>query len=341
MKKLTFIYLAILILAARAHSQFITNVSKVGITAAPFLTIGVGARPIGMGGAFVGIANDATAVFWNPAGLARLTKHEAVMTHTNWFIDTNLDFAGLALTLGNDMGTIGINIISLSMGEMKIRTVAEPDGTGERFGAGDLSAGISYARSLTDRFSIGGSAKYISQRIWHMSASSFAIDIGTIFTTRFNDMKIGMCISNFGTKMKFGGEDVLVFHDIDPEKYGNNDKIPAHLLTERWSLPLTFRVGIAMDILKEENNRLTVAIDALHPNDNTESINLGIEYDFSKLMVLRLGYKSMFLRNGEDGITAGIGLKYDRIGSSLKLDYAFQTFGRLGNVQRLSLGVAF
>jgi opacity protein-like surface antigen len=200
------------------------------------------------------------------------------------------------------------------------------------FGAGDVALGVSFARNLTDRFSIGFTGKYVHQKIWHSTASSVALDIGTLFTTRFNDMTIGMSISNFGNKMRLEGKDTLVRHD----------NVNAHLDTGKWSLPLIFRVGVAMDAVTLGDSRLTVAADALHPNDNTECMNLGLEYGFKEMFFLRLGYKSLFTRDSEQGLTAGAGVEYGWGESmSLTIDYAYADFGLIQDTQRLSLGVVF
>ncbi len=317
------------------------NVSKVGTTAAPFLEIEVGSRAIGMGGAFVAIANDATAIYWNPAGLSRISKSEATLIHTNWLVGTNFDFVGVVVPMGY-LGSIAVNVISLSTDEMEVRTVQRPEGTGEKFSYGDLSAGLSYAKNLTDRFSIGVNAKYISQRIWHMKAKGIAFDIGTLFKTRFNGMVIGMTISNFGASLKLEGRDVFVNYDEAPQFGGSNDRIPASKLTDKFPLPLLFRVGVAMDILKSGSSRLTIAADAAHPNDNTEYINMGMEYVFNKNIALRFGYKNLFTLDTEEGFTAGFGTKLKLAGGvALKIDYAYQDFGRLQNAQRFSLGLEF
>ncbi|MGP8330398.1 MAG: PorV/PorQ family protein [Methanosarcinaceae archaeon] len=340
MKKL--LYLCIFILVPiLTFGQIITNVTKVGTTSAPFLKIEPGARAVAMGGAFVAVTNDATATYWNPAGIAQLPGTEIVLMHTEWLAGINFDFVGCVLPLGS-YGTIGANITSLSMDEMKVRTVFYPEGTGEKYGAGDIAAGLSYARNLTDRFSIGFTGKYIRQNIWHMNSSAFAVDIGTLFTTGFNGMKIGMCISNFGNKMRLEGKDTQINYDPDQMKYGNNDRIPANLQTDKYSLPLIFRVGVAMDLLKGDRSRVTIAIDAVHPNDNTENLNFGTEYVFKNMIALRVGYKNLFTEDGEEGLTAGAGLEYRFAGfTSLKIDFAYQDFGRLENVQRFSLGLKF
>ena len=341
MKRLLFLCPFIMIVPILTFGQIITDVSKVGKTSATFLKIEAGARAVSMGGAFVAVDNDATAIYWNPSGIARLPQTEVVFIHTKWLADINFDFVAFVLPLGM-FGNLGASLTSLSMDEKKVRTVFYPDGTGEKYDAGDMAASLTYARNLTDRFSIGFNVKYIHQHIWHMASSSFAMDIGTLFTTGFNGMKIGMSISNFGNKMRLEGKDSNIYYDPDPVKYGNNDKIPAQSQTDKFDLPLIFRVGLAMDVLKGERNRLTLAIDAVHPNDNTENLNLGAEYLFNNILSLRAGYKNLFTRDSEEGFTAGAGIEYGVFGNtSMKIDFAYQDFGLLNNVQIFSLGLEF
>lgn len=341
MRSLLIACLVGLVVAGPSQAQFLRNVSKVGTTSADFLSIEVGARPLAMGGAFVAMSDDATALYWNPAGIARLDRSEAIFNHADWLVQSNFDYGGIVLQLG-DSGALGFSFTSLSVGEMEVRTIVLPEGTGERFDSSDMALGLSYARNLTDRFSIGFTGKYIRQQIWHMSAGAMAFDIGTLYTTRLNGMRIGMSISNFGTKMRLEGRDTIVQHDIDPTKAGNNDKIRAHLDTEKWSLPLMFRVGVAMELMQTSANRLTVAVDAMHPNDNVEAVNLGAEYSLGDIVFLRAGYKSLFMTDSEEGLTLGAGLAYRFFGRArVYLDYAYADFGVLDNVQRFSAAISF
>lgn len=325
-----------LLIASTGQTQF---VSKVGITAAPFLEIGVGAKATGMGGAYVATANEASALHWNPSGIARISRPEGIFVHMNWLADINFDFIGFVLPTAR-FGAVGVSITSLSMDDMLVRTEERPFGTGEYFSSGSISLGVSYAINLTDRFSIGFTGKYIREQIWKEAAQGVAIDIGTLFTTNFNNMRIGASLSNFGTEMRMTGEDLLDYHDIDVSKLGNNDKIFAELKTDSWPMPLNFQVGVAMEILQNDVHRLTLAIDAIQPTDNTESINLGMEYGVKEWLFLRAGYRNLFLRDTEEGLTVGAGanLKF-MYNLPIRLDYAYADFGRLENIQCFSLAI--
>ena len=328
--------LLIVILIAAGYN-FCSGQAKVGTTAAPFLGISATPRATAMGGAFTAVANDVTTLYYNPGGLSRIKGTQILLSHTEWLMGTNFNWIGFAMDF-DGVNAVGASITQLDYGEEDVTTVAQPEGTGAKWSAGDFAAAISYVRNLTDRFSIGGSAKYIQQKIYNESGSAFALDIGLLFTTQFNDMKLGMSISNFGTDLSFGGKDLLHRVDLDEETIGHNETIVARLKTENWPLPLFFRVGLAMDVFKTAISRFTIAVDAFRPSDNDETINIGGEFSVHDWVSLRAGYKSLFRHDSEEGLTFGAGLNY-RFGSAgvWSLDYCFMDFGLFENVHMFSL----
>jgi long-subunit fatty acid transport protein len=341
MKTLFNLSIALLMFLSAASAQYSGNVSNVATTAASFLEIGVGARAIGMGGAFVATANDASAIYWNPAGLGNLHRPEILFVHTRWIANISFDFAGAVLPLGR-IGTLGASVTMLSMNDMLVRTVDKPEGTGEYFGVNSMALMVSYGFSITDRFVIGFNTKYIHEKIWKESAQAFALDIGTVFRTGLNNMRIGAVLTNFGTDMRMEGEDLLVFHDPDPYQMGNNDQIFAELKTEKWPLPLNFQAGLAMEVLKSELHRITVEADAMHPIDNKESVHMGMEYALREQFLVRGGYRNLFLSNSEEGFTAGAGFNIRFLNNfQVLIDYAYADFGRLQNAQRFSVSLRF
>ena len=335
MKKMTI--LLIMVTAASWSSG--QNVSKVGTTAARFLNIDIGARAVGMGGAHTTAVNDVSAIYWNPAGLAGLGSTQVLFNHIGWIADISYDFAGIGIPLQN-WGTLGVGAFFMTMDEMEVTTVSEPMGTGEMFDAGSYAFAVSYARDLTDRFSIGGNFKYIHENIRHCNAAGVAFDLGTRYITHFNGLVIGMSIANYGSKMQMTGRDLQIQADTNLRLHGNNENINANLETDRFDLPLLFRVGIGMDLMRaSEKSQLFIAVDALHPNDDTESLNLGVEYSFNQIIFLRAGYKSLFARDSQIGLSLGAGLRFKVAGlSNLMLDYAYQDYGVLQNIQMFSLG---
>lgn len=320
-----------------------TQVSKVGTTAANFLEIGVGGSAIGMGGAYVSLARDASSLYWNPGGIALMKANEAMIYHAEWLADTRFNFAGVVIPVEN-VGTLGLSFTALNMGDMAVRTVEMPEGTGEYFSAGDFAIGLSFAKGLTDRFSIGVTAKYIQQTIWHSSASAVAIDAGTIFRTDlFNGMVIGASISNFGPQLTMSGRDSRMFSRVDITKQGSNAEIPYTIDMESWDLPLCIHLGVSTNVVQAENYHVLVAVDAVHPNDNYESLNVGTEFGFKDFFNARVGYQSLFLTDSEGGLTFGVGLNSKMLfsDSEVKFDYAYRDFGRLTGVHSFSVSVLF
>ena len=317
------------------------QVTKSGTTAAKFLSIPVGARALSIGGAFTAIANDASAMYWNPSGIAHLTQSEAIASHSTWIADIGYNYAGAVLPMGA-AGTLGFQITSVTMDDMERTTEEQPEGTGNFFAASSMAFGVSYARVLTDWFSIGGNVKYIHESIWNSSAGGFAVDIGTMFTTPFPGLKFGAGVSNFGQKMHITGDDLLVQKDIS-SNHGNNANLNAYLATDYFDLPLNLRIGFAYEALNSEDDLLTIAVDAAHPNDNAEYLNVGAEYQlFGRTIALRGGYKGLGLEGTEEQYTFGGGINYELLsGIRGKFDYAYESFGRLKNVQVITLGVLF
>jgi hypothetical protein len=315
--------------------------AKIGTTAAQFLGISVGAQSIGMGGASVASSTDVGTIYYNPGAFAQARKSEVLFSTTDWLIGTKLRWLGAMVNI-DGTNAFGLTVTQLDYGEEEVTTADNPDGTGERWSAQDLAIGVSYSRILTDKFSIGGSAKYITQSIWNESASSFAFDVGLLFVTGFHDMRLGMSISNFGGNMTMNGRDLKKIIDVDPSNPGSNKLNTANLTTDPWPIPMLFRVGLAMDVLQTESYGLTIEADALRPSDNVEVVNVGAEATLLNHVCLRGGYKSLFQKDSEEGLTLGFGLRYVEPGSmGIQADYAYQKFGRFGYISTFAVALVF
>jgi hypothetical protein len=326
----------LIILGSPIYSQ---GVTKVGTTAANFLAIDVGPRANGMGSAFVSVADDPTAMYWNPAGIAQISNLDTYFSSARWLADLSFNYAGIVLGFG-DLGNLGVNATFLTMDKIEQTTILRPDGTGVFFDAASYAFGLTYARNLTDRFSIGLNAKYINERLYNESANGFALDVGALFDTQLYGLKLGMSISNYGTKMKMEGRDLTVQVDPDPSLSGNNPNINTGFQTDAYDLPIMFRVGMSMDVLKGiANSNFIVSADALHPSDDVESVNVGGEYIFNNMLALRIGYKGLFAKDSQQGLNYGGGINYTISDIRLHFDYSYIDFGVLKSVHMFSLGL--
>jgi len=319
----------------------ICQVTKTGTTAAKFLSVGIGPRANAMGGAFSSVVNDASALYWNPAGTADLKQNEAMFTYTSLFkdLDINLNYFAVVIPT-EDIGSFGLSVTALDYGEMDLTTEYYPEGTGEKFSASSYAFGLSYAKNITEWFAAGMTVKYITEGIFNSTADGFAFDVGTLFKTPFWGIKFATIISNYGSKMQMTGEDLLIRYDADPNREGNNETVDAYYKTDEFELPLKLQIGISKDLEFFDGQRLTLAIDATNPNDNAESVNIGGELSFlDNLIFLRGGYKALFLEDNLEGLTLGAGLNYVLGVFAFGFDYSYQEFEFLSYTH--SFGVSF
>jgi hypothetical protein len=291
---------------------------KVGTFDGQFLKIGVGARAAAMGGAYVAVADDATALFWNAAGIARIdpTKSEVSLNHMNYVADLSFDQIGFVFHVKRIPGAFGIHARALSMDPMIETTAYQPDptvGTGNEFDAGMMTVGLTYARSFTDKFSAGGTVNFIHEGLAEFSQQTYAFDLGTLYDVGTLGMKIGMAISNIGTQIKF----------IEREA----------------RIPAIFRVGTSFQVLQSADQKLLGAFEFSHPPDNSERLNVGAEYGFKNFVYVRGGYN---INYDAEGLAGGVGFHFPvSVAGQADLDYAFTDLKDLGAAHRFSLRFLF
>jgi hypothetical protein len=348
--------LAALALAAAwvgAGPGFAEKPTRVGTTAGNFLEMGFGAAGSAMGDAAVASASDVSAVYWNPARLAALRQNEVQFLAQPWF--AGITTSGLsAAVVSPRWGAFAVQYCQASYGEMRVTTMDYQDGTGEFFTARDYSVSAAYARNLAQWFSFGAAAKFVGSSIWHCSAGAPALDLGVSVNTSFfsvtgdrsDGMTIGMSIANYGGKLRYDGMDLMQPIDLYPYENGNYKYAEGQFRTQAWELPLIFRIGAAVRPLATENHRLTLEVNALHPNNNAESVNVGAQYEAHMPSVgtfyLRGGYRALFLPDSEYGASFGAGVvKRLMHRTALKVDYTYRDIGLLGAVHCYSFGLLF
>lgn len=318
------------------------ELSKVATSMGQFLKIGAGARGTALGDAYSSLTNDVSAMYWNPAGIQKIGRPSLAVSRSELFAGITSDFLGGVYPLDANT-TIGLSVLYLNSGDMELTTLDEPEGTGQTFDATSSALGLSISRSLTQRFDLGITLKLVSENLFREKASTLAFDIGSQFDTGIYGLKLGMVLANFGGKMKLDGPDLNT--DISNDETGVEYSAGGRLKTEEWPIPLLFRLGISADILgrdsefiKNDKNRLTLSLEGNDPVDHYLRYNIGLEYAWSEMLMLRAGLKENY---DEADFSAGIGLDFSKIGINARLDYAFNNYGILGYVHNYSLEFLF
>ncbi len=309
MRKLLFA-LAILILLASPELAW--GQAKVGTAGAQFLELGVSARAIGMGEAFLSISDDASAVYYNPAGLTQLMERQVLFTHVSYPADINYEFVALAYPTPNFGGVWGLSFTMLDAGDLVFMPYKDVGNPTQTFGAKEYAIGVSYARNLTDRFMVGGTLKLIDELYDTERATGWAADVGTLYDTGFKGFRIGMMISNFGPDLTF--------------------------IKESHPLPMNFKFGGVVDVLRREDHTAIFAAEGAHPNDNMEKFNAGVEYWYKDMFSLRFGNHFEY---DAGGISAGGGLRLNVSERQLSFDYGYHDMGHLDDTHRFSVGLVF
>lgn len=316
-----------------AHAQ-----SDAGTTVGQFLLIEPSAAVAAMGNAGATDFSGAMSAYYNPGALGFVQESSAQFTHSPWLAGIDYNYAGVALRLGAN--TLSLNLTALDSGDMEVRTVEQPLGTGERFSVNDLAFGLGFARRLTDRFSAGVQVKYVQETIWHSQLATAAVDVGVLYQLPFQAY-LGASLSNFGTTGSFDGRDLRVRFDQDDDTNGDNSNLPAALETDAFPLPVSFRVGVGYPAQVGEN-RVHLVVDAFQPSDAAGSLGVGGEWSYANLVFARAGYQRLGADSAEEGgLTLGGGLRYRVAGFGLHFDYAWAGHGMLGSTQRFTLGLGF
>ncbi len=299
-----------LLFAALRISDCSASNGNTGTSSAQFLKLGLGGRALAMGGAFVGLADDVTAIFWNPAGLASLDHPELCYMHRSVFQDVSFEYAAYAQTVGG-IGIMGGSIACLHMDPLTGR-----DESGELtsgFTSNDIAVAVGCALETQSNILLGASIKYVDERIEAYDAHALAFDIGWLYRTPLGKLQLGGTIQNLGQDIKF--------------------------VSESYELPRLLKLGAAYsDSLG--GSPINAVLDIFIPSDNKKSLRLGAEYVHRNLIAARMGYNGSSDLGSSSRLSFGIGLMVTMI-YSYRLDYCYLPQGALGESHTISLLVHF
>ena len=307
-------------------------------TGMKFLSVSLDPRVSAMGDAVTAQGQVASsAIFYNPAGMARMdnTVHASI-NQVQWIAGFTYHGGGVAFRPGSGQyGVVGASLVSVDYGEF-METIRADNEDGYRdvgtFSPSGLAAGLSYARALSDQFSVGGNVKYVSQSLGAATMqlgesgnlmrennrqSTLAADLGVLYHTGFRSLNFAFSARNFSQEVTYA--------------------------EESFELPLNFRIGVAMDLMdftsfSRDMHSLLFAVDAQRPRDYAEQIRVGLEYTFMDLLSFRGGYVTP---HDERGLNLGVGLQTEFSDIDFGFDYAYTGFGEFDTVNRLGIQVGF
>lgn len=321
--------LVALLLASPAEAQK-KKLAQAGFQS---LKIGLSARAEAMAGAYSMVGDDADAMFYNPAGLAQMASRFEISAHyVPWIAD--ITFTALGIAYKTDFGVFAIDFASTNYGDIigtQVATTEQGYVETGKVDVGSYFTSLAYSRRLTDKFTIGGQLRYVSEHLGsnlispvgtstqtvENRASAVSLAFGTIYYTGLKSLQLGINIRNFSPEAEY-------------EKTG-------------FQAPLTFDIGVALDLMdlypgEHPDHSLMLALNATHPRDFSERINVGAEYWYQSLLALRCGYK---FNHDTEGFATGAGVKYKIGETAVRIDYSYSLTQYFDNVSRISLGVSF
>ncbi len=286
-----------------------------GTVTGQFLKIGLSARAIGMGGAQVAVADGASSLGFNPAGILSVPDYGFAATYTALYANIQHSYGSVVKNIPG-LGAIGASVIMLATDDMVETTPAFPEGTGRTFRASEYAFSIGFARQVTEQFRVGVNGKYIKSYLFdtELGASSFAVDIGTLYDIPILRSHIGVSLTNIGKDLQY--------------------------INEIYSLPTALRFGVLLDVYKDPSaqNQLVSVFQITRLNDADEQYNVGAEYLFDNVLALRLGYKFFY---DQENVTAGFGLRLNSLGINSMLDYAYNNYQYLPGTHSFTLEFQF
>ncbi|HVN49642.1 MAG TPA: PorV/PorQ family protein [Bacteroidota bacterium] len=307
---------------------------RAGISSLQFLKIGVGGQGSAMEESMAAVANDVSALYWNPAGVVLDESNGAMFAHAEWLVDLKHDFIGAIYHL-TSADVVGLSCISLRTDDMPVTTETQPFGNGTYFQYSDLAIGLTYSRKMTSQFSFGATAKYVEEDLAVLKMRTFLFDFGTFYKTGLGSSRIGVVVSNFGSDVAPAGQVTAL----------DGSTISSF---QSFTPPTVFKLGFAFEPYQTEQNRITTSVQLNHPNDNAEDIRFGVEYAWSEWLMLRAGLRRTVggswlsaNSNTADNYSFGIGVVAPLSFTKLTFDYAYTDFGDLGAVHRISCSMTY
>jgi len=343
MKKIIFYIILTTLLIG--NSLYAGPKNKYGLSSARELLIPVGSISTSLGGSNLATASGLDALYWNPSGLSNLASKtgEAMFSNQIYIADIKVNYFAGAYKLPN-IGTFGVSVKALNFGDIEVTTTNSPDGTGETYSPTFLNAGLTFARNMTDRISFGATAKLIYNKISRETQSGFAFDFGIQYNVIGSGLQFGVALKNLGPALKFSGPDLEQFFQPPGTPIGSSNE-PRSINLADFEMPTALSLGLSYDFRLDKKNNLMVHGTFQNNSFSTDDYNLGLEYNFNKLVYLRGGYQ--FGNDNSDdrifsGPSFGAGLNYAASTAfNIGFDYAYRITDKFDANQYFTVSLGF
>jgi hypothetical protein len=322
--------ICLVLLACVALSANAANKDRIGTAGAQELLIPVGARTLAMGGSSMVFATGAEAIYWNPAGLGRMTNSvDAMLSSMNYIANIGVIYGAVGVKAG-DFGSLGFAIKSINFGSIPVTTTLYPDGTGDVYTPTYITLGVTYSKTLTDRIAIGVTANLVSERIMELSASTVALNFGIQYQNLgIQGLNLGIAVKNIGPGLQFNGSNLLVQANATS---GLRQQQAYSIVAATADLPSQLEIGLGYTRKFDEKNDLSFGAMFRNNNYQDDEYNVGAEYGFDNMVFLRGGYTfaPQSIKDIAGGntypydYTIGAGLHYPMGDLDLSFDYAYQ-----------------
>lgn len=326
MKNIKIILLVVLLVLTAVGSSYADGGNRNGTAGATQLLIPVGTRGIALGGSTLTNATGVEAIYWNPAGLSRSEAATNVMfSQMTYIADIGVSYGAISTNI-EGFGAVGLSIKALSMDEIKTTTVDNPDGTGQTFKPEIMTIGLTYAKALSDRISVGLTANYISEGIDRVKATGFGFNVGVAYQNLGNvdGLSFAVVLKNLGPQMRFDGTGLYTTANATGQLRGTQYyKMDA----ASFDLPATLEIGVGYNYNVNAENQLQFSGVFNNANFYGDEYKGGLEYTYAKTFSLRGGYTytaDVEKASNIYGLTAGAGINYNVQGFDLKVDYAYR-----------------
>jgi hypothetical protein len=342
MKRITSILL-LLFCAVTFQYLYASGGNRTGSGGAAELLIPTGARDLAMGGATISTTSGIDALFWNPAGIANAKSSVNMMfSHMSYIADIGVSYGAVSANF-EGIGTFAFSVKSLSIGEMLVTTTLDPDGTGQTYTPQYFVAGLTFAKQLSDKISVGVTANLISERIAEVSTSGTAFNVGVKYENlaNVNGLSLGVAVKNIGPQLKFEGPGLYQQGTVANQNRSANF---VALESAPFELPSTFEFGLGYKYTMEGNSALLVSGTFQNNNFSGDEYKGGLEYGYNNNFFARVGYTGSPANQNPDyiyGFTAGAGIAYPMEGVEIAFDYAYRSVKYFDGNHTISIRLGF